>query len=178
MKINHIISSITSLVCALGINCLGINSAGAANLNFTYTLESDESISGSFEGDLVPGTTEYENLSNLNATYSAAPGIIFDTIDAGSSFNTNFSEFFSIVARSSSAPENFFAIIGGDNTDVQVSVPSAGVNDSDSTLVSSIFEVDVDNGVTTTPEPGITLALIALGSLGCLHKLRKREVAV
>lgn len=172
MKARYIISSITSLACTVGLNCLSINPANAANLSFSYTFDSSESISGSFEGDLVPGTTEYINIRNLSATYSGAPGVIFDSIDVGSSFNSNSSEFFSFVGRQSSAPENVFTVIGGNNTDFQVVIPTQGILDGDATIVDSRFKVNLDE-VTTIPEPGITVALITLGSLGCLQQLQK-----
>ena len=173
MKARYIISSITLLASTVGLNCLSINPTNAANLNFSYTFDSSETISGSFVGDLVPGTTEYTNISNLSATYSGAPGVIFDSIDVGSSFNSNSSEFFSFVGRQSSAPENVFTITGGNNTDFQVVIPNQGILDADATIVDSRFEVNVDDEVTTIPEPGITLALVTLGGLGCLQKIKK-----
>ena len=177
MKIKYIFSSISLLACSLGFNCLNINSANAATLNFSYTFESDETLSGSFEGDLVPGTTEYTNLSNLDATYSGAPNVVFDTIEGGSSFNSEVSQFFSLVGSEGSTSGNVFTIIGGNNSDAQVIIATNGIIDADNVIVSSRFTVDVDNGgVVTTPEPGITLALATLGGLGCLHKIRKKRV--
>lgn len=173
MKARYIIFSITSLACTVGLKCLSINPANAANLSFSYTFDSSETISGSFVGDLVPGTTEYTNLSKLSAIYSGAPGVIFESVDVGSSFNSNSSEFFSFVGRQSSAPENVFTITGGNNTDFQVVIPTQGILDADATIVDSRFEVNGDDGVTIIPEPGITVALITLGSLGCLQKLKK-----
>lgn len=178
MKTKHIISSITPLACAIGLNCLGINSASSANLSFTYTFDSSETISGSFEGDIIPGTTEYENLSNLNAIYSGAPDVIFDTIDTGSSFNTDSSQFFSFIGEQTPNTGNFFSIIGGANSDVSVTIPSADIFEFDSTPVASRFEVNVDDAVATTPESGITLALVSLGGLGFFQKMRKKQVTI
>ena len=178
MKINHIISSFSPLIFIVGSNCININLANAATLSFSYTFGSDEEISGSFDGEILSDDNKVENLSNLEATYSGAPNVIFDTVGSGSFFTLDRSEF--SLFGSSNNPEDFFSLVRVVNgpEDIQVVVSSLGIVDSDTTIDNNnltLEAVDVDN--VATPEPGITLALAFLSSFGCWQKLKKKQVS-
>lgn len=176
MKIKHILSGISPLVCLLGWNCITIDSVNAANLSFTYTLESAETISGKFDGDIAEDNNTVENLRNLEAVYSGEPTIIFDTLATGNFFKLDLSEFQLNGTSSSSEEANFFAVRGDNGAEgINVFIPPISI-DNDSTIVDSRFTVDVDTEQqpATTPEPGITLALSLLGSFGCWQKLKQK----
>lgn len=179
MKIKHIISGISPLACIVGLNCIAINPAHAAILNFVYEFESNETLSGSFEGDILADGNTVENLSNLNATYSGAPSVTFDTLSDGNFFTLDRSEFQLTASSSTGATFNAIRGLPGgvlvENIDVFVSSTN---NDSDSTIGLDRFEVQVGGGPSpeTTPEPGITLALAFLFSLGCWQKLNQKQI--
>lgn len=178
MKIKHVISGISPLVCILGWNSMTINSVDAANLSFTYTLESTETISGNFDGDIADDDNTVENLRNLEAVYSGEPTVIFDTLATGNFFKIDLSEFQLTGTSSSSSGASFFAVRGDNGTEgINVFIPSMGI-DGDSTIVDSRFIVQLnrEQQPATTPEPGITLALSLLGSFYCWRKLKQKQV--
>ncbi|MDJ0636163.1 MAG: hypothetical protein QNJ34_23475 [Xenococcaceae cyanobacterium MO_188.B29] len=181
MKIKHIISGISPLAFVLGWNCITINSVDAATLNFTYTLESTETISGSFDGDIAADGNEVENLRNFTAVYSGNPSITFDTLQVGDFFTIDLSEF-QLYGTSSSLPGAKFLAVRGDNgvEDISVFVPATAnsqlINDSDTVIVNdrlSVTTVDIE----TTSEPGITLVLTLLGGFAGWQKLNKKQVS-
>ena len=181
MKIKHIISGIFPLAFVLGWSYLTAQPVDAATLNFTYTLESTETISGSFDGDIAADGNEVENLRNFTAVYSGNPSITFDTVQVGDFFTIDLSEF-QLNGTSSSSPGARFLAVRGENgvEDISVFVPSTAnssvINDSDIVIVDdrlSVTQVDAE----TTPEPGITLALTLLGGFVSWQKLNKKQVS-
>ena len=175
MKIKHIISVISPLACILGWNCMTINPVNAAALNFTYTFESAETISGSFEGDLGNDNNRLRNLRNFTAVYSGKPDVTFDTLETGNFFDLDFSNF-QLVGTSSSSSGDIFLAVRGDNgggEDISVFFASTTL-DADTTIALNRLDVELVDGQ-TTPEPGITLALAFAGSFACWQKLNKKQ---
>ena len=181
MKIKHIISGIFPLAFVLGWNCLTAKPIDAATLNFTYTLESTETISGSFDGDIGTDGNEVENLRNFTAVYSGEPSITFDTLETGNFFDIDLSEF-QLVGTSSSSPGARLLAVRGDNgvEDISVFVPATAnspvIDDSDTVIVDNRLSVTPVNAE-TTPEPVITLALTLLGGFVSWQKLNKKQVS-
>lgn len=174
MKIKHIISGISPLAYVVGLNFVTINPVNAANLNFTYTLDNTETISASFEGDIVGN--EVENIINFEAVYSGAPSIVFDTLDQGdTTFTLDFSEY-ELLARPETGSADFISFNkrSGAAEGVIVSIPSNSVIAFGSSIDSRNLNIDTGTNTTSTPEPGITLALAVLGSIGCWQKQNKK----
>lgn len=181
MKIKHIISGIFPLAFVLGWNCLTAKSVDAATLNFTYTLESAETISGSFDGDIAADGNEVENLRNFTAVYSGEPSVTFDTLQVGDFFTIDLSEF-QLNGTSSSSPEARLLAVRGSNgvEDISVFFPETAnsqvINDADTVIVDNRLSVTLVDEE-TTPEPGITLALTLLGGFAGWQKLHKKQVS-
>ena len=180
MKIKHIIPVISPLVCVLGWNCLALDPVNAAILDFSYTLGSNETISGSFEGDFGSDNNRLSDLRNFTAVYSGEPSVTFDTLEVGNFFEVDKSDF-QLSGTSSSAPGALFLAERANNGggDISVFFPPNDLDD-DTTIVVDRLTVQVDTSqqsVETTPEPGITLALALLGSFGCWQKLKKKQVS-
>ncbi|BAZ49671.1 hypothetical protein NIES4103_22830 [Nostoc sp. NIES-4103] len=65
----------STVVVTLSLSMFSTSKAAAVTFNFSYQFSSGNLLSGNFEGDLGLDGDTISNISNLNAQFSALPGV-------------------------------------------------------------------------------------------------------
>lgn len=175
-----LIKMATVLVATMGASILSVVKAEAASLiEFSYDFDNSEfgSVTGTVEGDISENGT-VENLSNVNAVYSAQPSVTFDRFSNNSS-----SPIFSVgtieeeTLFDKSVPYVLFALANESGDEFRVNSVITGqkaylVSPDAGTFVQDVSEfgtwtAKVANGSSKDiPEPSVALGLMAM--VGCL----------
>ena len=161
----------------VGSSILSSVAAEAASLiEFSYDFDNGlGSVAGTVEGDVADDGT-IDNLTNLNAVYSAQPDIVFDqfsdtlspifsigTIEEETLFNKSVP--YILFEMTNGAGDLFFANSVLTGQKAYLVSPSAGTFVQDTSEFGKWIANPAANGSQDIPEPGVVLGLMAMAGI-------------
>lgn len=172
----------STVVVTLSLSMFSTSKAAAVTFNFSYQFSSGNLLSGNFEGDLGLDGDTISNISNLNAQFSALPGVTYNNARLFSS-NIYLPAIASLSGNQVDIFGTNFTFGNGEgfllfNSLNVASVGNAGISDIflfiGGSRESENFNINSWKAtIASVPEPSVILGLATLGT--GLLVLRKKS---
>ncbi|MDF2387705.1 PEP-CTERM sorting domain-containing protein [Nostoc ellipsosporum NOK] len=163
----------STVVVTLSLSMFSTSKAAAVTFNFSYQFSSGNLLSGNFEGDLGLDADTISNISNLNAQFSALPGVTYNNARLFSS-NTSLPAIASLSGNQVDIFGTNFTFGNGEgfllfNSLNVASVGNAGITDIflfiGGTREYENFNINSWKAtIASVPEPSVILGLATLGT--------------